>query len=53
MHLHAFLGLKTPLSKDLMKAHFYKAINEKEHLEEMETPSAIDFGLSDFLQGIY
>ena len=39
LHLQESLGLKTPLSNKLMKAHFYQAINETEHLEEMESRS--------------
>ena len=33
LHLQESLGLKTPLSNKLMKAHFYQAINNDEHLE--------------------
>ena len=36
LHLQELLGLKPPLSNKLIKAHFYKAINDTEDLEEME-----------------
>ena len=43
LHLQESLGLKTPLSNKLMKAHFYQAINETEHLDEMESRSGNKF----------
>ena len=52
LHLQESLGLKTSLSNKLMKAHFSQAINETEHLEEMESRSGNRFGLIDFLRGI-
>ena len=49
LHLQESLGLKTPLSKKLMKAHFYQAINETEHLEEMESRSGNRYWVDRFL----
>ena len=49
LHLQESLGLKTPLSNKLMKAHFYKAINETEHLEEMESRSGNRYWVDRFL----
>ena len=40
---------KNPLSKYLMKAHFYQAINETEHLEEMESRSGNRYWVDRFL----
>ena len=48
-HLQESLGLKTPLSNKLMKAHFYQAINETEHLEEMESRSGNRYWVDRFL----
>tara|TARA_Y100001968_G_scaffold244133_1_gene228100 strand:+ start:543 stop:1046 length:504 start_codon:yes stop_codon:yes gene_type:complete len=48
LHLQESLGLKTPLSNKLMKAHFYQAINETEHLEEMELRSGNRFWVDRF-----
>ena len=49
LHLQESLGLKTPLSNKLMKAHFYQAINETEHLEEMESRSGNRYWVDRFL----
>ena len=49
LHLQESLGLKTHLSNKLMKAHFYQAINETEHLEEMESRSGNRFWVDRFL----
>ena len=49
LHLQESLGLKTPLSNKLMKDHFYQAINETEHLEEMEFRSGNKFWIDRFL----
>ena len=37
LHFRESLGLKNPVTLKLMKEHFYQAVNETEHLEEMET----------------
>ena len=52
LHFQESLGLKTPLSNKLMKAHFYQAINETEHLDEMESRSVNRFWVDRFLSGI-
>ena len=49
LHLQESLGLKTSLSTKLMKAHFYQAINETEHLEEMESRNGNEFWVDRFL----
>ena len=49
MNLQESLGLKTPLSNKLMKAHFYQAINETKHLEEMESRSGNRYCVDRFL----
>ena len=49
LHLQESLGLKTTLSNKLMKAHFYQAINETEHLEEMESRSGNRYWVDRFL----
>tara|TARA_B100001029_G_C14886857_1_gene353100 strand:- start:108 stop:614 length:507 start_codon:yes stop_codon:yes gene_type:complete len=49
LHLQESLGLKTPLSNKLMKSHFYQAINETEHLEEMESRGGSKFWVDRFL----
>ena len=49
LHLQESLGLKTPLSNKLMKAHLYQAINETEHLEEMESRSGNRYWVDRFL----
>ena len=36
LHFRESLGLKNHITLKLMKEHFYQAVNETEHLEEME-----------------
>ena len=49
LHLQESLGLKTTLMNKLIKAHFYQAINESEHLEEMESGNGNRFWVDRFL----
>ena len=52
LHFRESLGLKNHITLKLMKEHFYQAVNETEHLEEIENEVVINFGLIDFLQDI-
>ena len=50
LHFKESLGIKNDKTMFLMKEHFYQAINETEHLAEMEKEGEIGSGLIDFLQ---
>ena len=47
LHFRESLGLRGEDQIYLMKEHFYQALNETEHLEEMETREAMNTGLTD------
>ena len=49
LHFRESLGLKNPITLKLMKEHFYQAVNETEHLEEMERRGGDEFWIDRFL----
>mgnify|MGYP001165309453 FL=1 len=49
LHFRESLGLRNPLSMKLMKEHFYQAVNETEHLEEMESRGGNRYWIDRFL----
>ena len=49
LHFRESLGLKNPITLKLMKEHFYQALNETEHLEEMERRGGDEFWIDRFL----
>ena len=50
LHFKESLGIKNEKTMILMKEHFYQAINETEHLKEMEKEEELGSGLIDFLR---
>ena len=48
LHFRESLGLKNPITLKLMKEHFYQAVNETEHLEEMEKRGGDKFWIDRF-----
>ena len=48
LHLRESLGLRDKEHIYLMKEHFYQALNETEHLEEMETRGGNEFWIDRF-----
>ena len=49
LHFKESLGIKNDTTMFLMKEHFYQAINETEHLKEMEKRGGDKFWLDRFL----
>ena len=49
LHFKASLGIKNDATMFLMKEHFYQAINETEHLKEMENRGGDKFWIDRFL----
>ncbi len=49
LHFKESLGLKNDITMFLMKEHFYQAINETEHLQEMEKRGGDKFWIDRFL----
>ena len=49
LHFKESLGLKNDKTMFLMKEHFYQAINETEHLKEMERRGGDEFWIDRFL----
>ena len=49
LHFRESLGLRGADHIYLMKEHFYQALNETEHLEEMETRGGNEFWIDRFL----
>ena len=49
LHLRESLGLRGEEHIYLMKEHFYQALNETEHLEEMETREGNKYWIDRFL----
>ena len=49
LHFKESLGIENDHTMDLMKEHFYQAINETEHLKEMEKRGGNKFWLDRFL----
>ena len=48
LHFRESLGMKNPITLKLMKDHFYQAVNETEHLEEMEKRGGNEFWIDRF-----
>ena len=48
LHFRESLGLKNHITLKLMKEHFYQAVNETEHLEEMEKRGGDKFWIDRF-----
>ncbi len=48
LHFRESLGLKNPVTIKLMKEHFYQAVNETEHLREMEKRGGDKFWIDRF-----
>tara|TARA_Y100001968_G_scaffold163390_1_gene149382 strand:+ start:251 stop:760 length:510 start_codon:yes stop_codon:yes gene_type:complete len=48
LHFRESLGLKNHITLKLMKEHFYQAVNETEHLEEMERRGGDKFWIDRF-----
>ena len=48
LHFKESLGIKNDKTMFLMKEHFYQAINETEHLKEMETRGGDKFWIDRF-----
>jgi len=48
LHFKESLGIKNEKTMILMKEHFYQALNETEHLEEMETRGGNKFWIDRF-----
>ena len=49
LHFKESLGIKNDMTMFLMKEHFYQAINETEHLKEMEARGGDKFWIDRFL----
>ena len=49
LHFKESLGIKNDITMYLMKEHFYQAINETEHLKEMEKRGGDKFWIDRFL----
>ena len=49
LHFKESLGIKNDMTMFLMKEHFYQAINETEHLKEMEKRGGDKFWIDRFL----
>ena len=49
LHFKESLGIKNDMTMFLMKEHFYQAINETEHLKEMEKRGGDKFWVDRFL----
>ena len=49
LHFKESLGIKNDITMFLMKEHFYQAINETEHLKEMEKRGGDKFWIDRFL----
>ena len=52
LHLQESLGQKSPFSNKFMMEHFYQAINETEHLDEIESLGCNRFWVDRILLGI-
>ena len=48
LHFRESLGLKNHITLKLMREHFYQAVNETEHLEEMEKRGGDKFWIDRF-----